>query len=183
MFTLIGFVYYNINKMNSFLDNNFSLKIDIFNQPKSRRISLRQSNNNSNSIRKLLSLNPSVSKSKGSTNSISNHKIELNTKNNNLRSLSNDVKRIKNPYGTNFSKKRKKVKFHKKFVDLVEIESHKQYFLEDENEEEEINLTGELPINLKKTVKIEELPLKNNYNHKLNSKTETRAKCCVCNFM
>jgi hypothetical protein len=132
----------------------------------------------STNLRKSKSLKPNAKikeKKKAQTPS----KLDLSLSQSDMRSYSNDIKTLrmsKTLYGGN--KKNKRVKFKPNFIELIEIESFKQYF-DDSLEEEEEN-TREVPAITKKVTKSEETPLVKHYNHKLNSNDENKAKCCVC---
>lgn len=150
----------------------------------SRNMSQSQSLSNqtipqNSSLRKSKSLKANTNKTKEKKKQNNPSKLDLSLTQSDMRSYSNDLKTLrmsKTLYGAN--KKNKRVKFRPNLIELIEIESFKQYF-DDSLEEEEDN-TREVPSIAKKSTKTEETPLVKNYNHKLNSNDENKAKCCVC---
>ena len=141
--------------------------------------------NESEYISKLLSNFDKLTIHKSKSMKTGAFKSKKDRKNNNskeLRSISNDLKSfISSRTMIHGMKKRKRVKFRSKLIELVEIESYKPYFVEMGEEVEDDNNTNDLLI-IKKKNEVEEIPIKSNFNHKLNSNNENRVKCCVCDI-
>jgi len=136
-------------------------------------------------LKKSKSLKPRESPRKERKNS-RNTKVDLSTYQNDLRSLSNDIR----SYGMSKTlllsgkNKRKRVKFKSKLLEIVEIQSFKQFFDEDQEEDNTQDFVPLAQQAAKKAArKDEETPVVvPNFNHKMNSNPENRAKCCVCNI-